>query len=179
LITEENNDGLGNIGTAGGAEDVSDPPAMAVDDDEEGDDEEDEEEEVAKPITVTERMKAILEQRDDEEDEGEEAASSILGGKREKALVEKIKASKTIDVEDIVSRWESTLLDIPDDFHLDQLQHFVRLRQSVPVAWCINHCDNTAVESFVPAYLTRISNSQWEVNDKDDLVMQHLDYEGD
>jgi len=162
MITDvqENNEVLGGIGMAGGVEDedVSDANRIAVDEVVEANDEDEEE---------------------DEEDEQEVPTPIKIGAKRKKALLEKVKAGKTVEVEDIVSRWETTLLDVPDDFHLDQLQNFVRLWQSVPVAWCINHRDNTKVESFVPAYLTRISNSQWEVNDEDDLVMHHLDNEGD
>jgi hypothetical protein len=158
------------ISTGGGAKDVDN-------DDEEGDDKDDEEEEVsAKPIVMSARLKALREKTEDEDDED---AFLPLGAKRKKALVEKIDAGKTVEVEDLLSRWESALIDIPDDFHLDDIQRFVRFRQSVPVAWCINHRDNTAVESFVRAYLTRISNSQWELNDEDDLVLEHLDYEGD
>ncbi len=101
---QENNKILGEIGTAGGAEDVSNTTEMAV------------HRVVKANITVTDRLQALRDKYDNEEDVND-AASCILGTKRKKALLEKVKAGKTIDVEDIVSRWESTFLDIPEDFH--------------------------------------------------------------
>jgi hypothetical protein len=53
------------------------------------------------------------------------------------------------------------------------------LRVSVPIAWCKNTKDISHNESFVPAYITRISKHQYEVTDEDDVEIFVLEWDGD
>ena len=53
------------------------------------------------------------------------------------------------------------------------------LRESVPIAWCVDTRDVHEVRSFVPAYLLRVSKNMWEVTDVDDMVLRNLDWMGD
>jgi hypothetical protein len=55
----------------------------------------------------------------------------------------------------------------------------LKLWESVPVAWCVENHEVHCLELFVPAFLTRISAHLWEITDKDDLEMSHLDWDGD
>ncbi len=55
----------------------------------------------------------------------------------------------------------------------------MKLQESVPVAWCVENHEVHHLESFVPAYLTRISTHLWEITDEDDLEMSQLDWDGD
>ncbi len=80
--------------------------------------------------------------------------------------------------ENFVSRWEAAVHNIPNDFIMDSLQD-IRLRVTIPVAWCKDVHNNTNVMSFIPAYLTRISKHQWEVTDEDDLPLTSLDWDSD
>jgi hypothetical protein len=55
----------------------------------------------------------------------------------------------------------------------------LKLKESVPVAWCVQNHDVHCLELFVPAFLTKISAHLWETTDKDNLVMAQLDWDGD
>jgi hypothetical protein len=54
----------------------------------------------------------------------------------------------------------------------------LKLRESVPVAWCVETHEVHCLESFVPAFPTRISTHLWEITNKDDLEMAQLDWDG-
>jgi len=66
--------------------------------------------------------------------------------------------------------------NLPIDFvfNVDFLWN-LGLRVSVPIAWCNNTKDISRKESFVPAYITRISKHQYEVTDGDDVEMFALE----
>jgi hypothetical protein len=89
-------------------------------------------------------------------------------------------SKKTAEAEEDnnVSRWQVAVENIPNDFTLESLND-IRLRASIPVAWCkdVNNIADQA--SFVPAYLTRISKHEWEVSDEDDIPLTSLDWDGD
>ncbi len=55
----------------------------------------------------------------------------------------------------------------------------LKLKDIVPVAWCVQNHNIHCLGSFVPAFLTRISAHLWEITDKDDLEMAQLDWNGD
>ena len=79
-----------------------------------------------------------------------------------------------------MSTWEVSLQNLPIDFvfNVDFLWK-LGLRVSVPIAWCKNTKDISHNESFVPAYITRISKHQYEVTDEDDVEMFALEWDGD
>jgi hypothetical protein len=54
----------------------------------------------------------------------------------------------------------------------------LKLRESVSVAWCVKNHEVHCLESFVPAFLTRISAHRWEITDEDNLKMAQLDWDG-
>ncbi len=54
----------------------------------------------------------------------------------------------------------------------------LKLRESVPVTWCVQYHDVHCLELFAPAFLTRISAHLWEITDNDDLEMAQLDWDG-
>ena len=51
--------------------------------------------------------------------------------------------------------------------------------ESVPNAWCVDTKQVCEVQSFVPAFLTRVTKHMWEVTDVDNLIIQNLDWKGD
>jgi hypothetical protein len=56
----------------------------------------------------------------------------------------------------------------------------MKLRQHVPVAYCINDKNIVDIASFVPAYLVKIGKNLWEVMDEHDEKMEkQLDWDGD
>jgi len=91
---------------------------------------------------------------------------------REEVLVEASVAGnlKVSELNNEMSTWEETVQNLPIDFvfNVDFLWN-LNLRVSVPIAWCNNTKDITRKESFVPAYITRVSKHQYEVTDGDDV----------
>ena len=79
-----------------------------------------------------------------------------------------------------MSTWEALVQNLPIDFvfNVDFLWN-LGLRVSVPIAWCNNRKDISHKESFVSAYITRISKHQYEVTDGDDVEMFALEWDGD
>jgi hypothetical protein len=63
---------------------------------------------------------------------------------------------KSNHVEEI-SCWHKSVNDLPNDVQID-LAHLreLKLRESVPVAWCVLNHDVHCLELFVPVFLTRM-----------------------
>ena len=79
-----------------------------------------------------------------------------------------------------MSTWEVSVQNLPIDFVFNvNFLWMLGLRVSVPIAWCKNRKDISRNESFVPAYITRISKHQYEVTDEDDVEMFALEWDGD
>ncbi len=55
----------------------------------------------------------------------------------------------------------------------------LKLRESVPVAWCVQNYDVHCLGLFAPTFLTRISAHLWGITDKDDLEMAQLHWDDD
>ena len=83
---------------------------------------------------------------------------------------------KVAELNNEMSTWEASVQNLPIDFvfNVDFLWN-LGLRVPVPIAWCNNTKDISRKESFVPAYLTRISKHQYEVTDGDDVEMFALE----
>ncbi len=78
-----------------------------------------------------------------------------------------------------ISHWHKSVNDLPNDVQIDLAYlRELKLRESVPVAWCVQNHGVHCLESFVPAFLTRISAHLWEITDKEDLEMAQLDWDG-
>ncbi len=57
-----------------------------------------------------------------------------------------------------ISHWHESVNNLPNDVQIDLAYlRELKLRESVPVAWCVQNHDVHYLESFVPAFLTRIS----------------------
>jgi hypothetical protein len=57
-----------------------------------------------------------------------------------------------------ISHWHESVNDLSNDVQIDLAYlRELKLRESVPVAWCVQNHDVHCLESFVPAFLTRIS----------------------
>jgi hypothetical protein len=57
-----------------------------------------------------------------------------------------------------ISRWHKSVNKLPDNVQIDlAFLRELKLRESVPVAWCVENHKVHHLESFVPAFLTRIS----------------------
>jgi hypothetical protein len=79
-----------------------------------------------------------------------------------------------------ISRWHKNVNKPPDDVQIDlAFLRELKLRESVPVAWCVETHEVHCSETFVPVFLTRISAHLWEITDKDNLEMAQLDWDGD
>ena len=87
---------------------------------------------------------------------------------------------KVSELNNEMSTWEASVQNLPIDFvfNVDFLWN-LDLRVSVPIAWCNNTKDISRKESFVPAYITRVSKHQYEVTDGDDVEMFALEWDGD
>jgi hypothetical protein len=79
-----------------------------------------------------------------------------------------------------ISRWHESVNKLPDDVQINHaFLRELKLRESDPVAWCVENHEIHCLESFVPAFLTRISVHLWEITDKNNLEMAQLDWDGD
>jgi hypothetical protein len=79
-----------------------------------------------------------------------------------------------------ISHWDESVNDLPNDLQIDLAYlRELKLRESVPVAWCVQNHDVHCLELFVPAFLTRISAHLWEITDEDNLKMAQLDWDDD
>jgi hypothetical protein len=87
---------------------------------------------------------------------------------------------KVSELNNEMSTWEASVQNLPIDFvfNVDFLWN-LDLRVSVPIAWCNNTKDISRKESFVSAYITRVSKHQYEVTDGDDVEMFALEWDGD
>ena len=77
------------------------------------------------------------------------------------------------------TKWQVMMSDlgatIIDHNYLQQM----RIRQSIPVAWCIDTKNVLDTQSFVPAILVKISTTTWELMDENDDEMEQLVWDGD
>ncbi len=55
----------------------------------------------------------------------------------------------------------------------------MRIRQSIPVVWCVDTKNILDTQSFVAAILVKISNKTWELMDENDDDMEQLPWDGD
>jgi hypothetical protein len=79
-----------------------------------------------------------------------------------------------------ISRWHKSVNNLPNNVQIDLAYlRELKLRESIPVAWCVQNHDVHCLESFVPAFLTRISAHLWEITDEDDLEMAQSNWDGD
>ncbi len=79
-----------------------------------------------------------------------------------------------------ISHWHKSVNGLSDDVQIDlAFLRELKVRESVPVAWCVETHEVHHLESFVSAFLTRISAHLWEITGKDDLKMPQLDWDGD
>jgi hypothetical protein len=79
-----------------------------------------------------------------------------------------------------ISCWHKSVNKLLNNVKIDLAYlRELKLRESVPVAWCVQNHDVHCLESFVPAFLTRIRAHLWEITDEDNLEMAQLDRNGD
>jgi hypothetical protein len=79
-----------------------------------------------------------------------------------------------------ISCWQESVNELPDDVQIDlAFLRELKLRESVPVAWCVKNHEVHCLELFDPTFLTRISAHLWEITDEDNLEMAQLDWDGD
>ena len=87
---------------------------------------------------------------------------------------------KTTGDEDFTA-WQVLRSEMSDSaiVDCDYLQR-MRLKEKVPIAYCMNIKNITKVESFVPAILVRVTKKQWELMDENDENMEEqLEWDGD
>jgi hypothetical protein len=110
--------------------------------------------------------------------------NSALGGNRDKenrsletvVMDEEPRTNYKSAHSEEISCWQESANELPNDVQIDlAFLRELKLRESVPVAWCVENHQVHCVESFVSAFLTRISAHIWEITDKDDLEMSQLD----
>ncbi len=79
-----------------------------------------------------------------------------------------------------ISCWHKSVNKLSNDVQIDLAYlRELKLRESVPVTWCVQNHDIHCLESFVPAFLIRISAHLWEITNENDLEMAQLNWDGD
>jgi hypothetical protein len=67
-----------------------------------------------------------------------------------------------------ISHWHTSVNKLPNDVQIDLAYlRELKLRKSVPVAWCVENHEVHCLELFVTVFLTRISTHLWEITDED------------
>jgi hypothetical protein len=82
----------------------------------------------------------------------------------------------TGDTNDTV--WQVLVSELDAKVDREYLQR-TKLGEKAPIAYCTNVKDITAVTSFVPAILVRVSTKKWELMDENDDEMEQLEWDGD
>jgi hypothetical protein len=86
--------------------------------------------------------------------------------------------SRKLNCLEEISCWHESVNNLPNDMQIDLAYlRESKLRESVPVAWCVQNHDVHCLESFVPTFLTWISAHLWNITDEDDLEMAQLDWD--
>jgi len=139
---------------------------------------------VAMAEMVTEAIdvdKEFIEGNPDNEDGGEGEGVPVPEVVCEEVSVDAPVAGnlKVLEHNNEMSIWEASEQNLPIDFvfNVDFLWN-LGLCVSVPIPRCNNTKDISRKESFVPAYITRISKHQYEVTDGDDVEMFALEWDG-
>jgi hypothetical protein len=79
-----------------------------------------------------------------------------------------------------ISHWHESVNNLPNDVQIDLVYlRELKLKESIPVAWCVQNHDVHCLELFVPKFRMRISAHSWEITDEDDLEMAQLEWDGD
>ncbi len=93
---------------------------------------------------------------------------------------DKPSTTRKLNPSEEISCWHESVNELPNHVQIDLAYlRELKLRESVPVAWCVQNHEVHCLESFVPAFLTRINAHLWEITDKDNLEMAQLDWDGD
>ena len=93
--------------------------------------------------------------------------------------VEKSGQVKTTGDDDFTA-WQVLRLDLSDVVVVDcEYLQSRKIRDKVPIAFCIDESNITKMESFVPAILVRIGKTQWELMDENDDEMEQMEWDGD
>jgi hypothetical protein len=88
--------------------------------------------------------------------------------------------TRKLNCSEEIFRWHESVNNLPNNVQIDlAFLRELKLRESIPVAWCVQNHDVNCLELFVPAFLTRISAYLWEITDKDSLEMAQLDWDSD
>ncbi len=86
---------------------------------------------------------------------------------------------KVVEDNNEILTWEATVRDLPINFAFNvNFLWDLCLHVSVPITWCKNTKEVNCKESFIPAYITRISKHQYEVMDADDVGTIALEWDG-
>jgi hypothetical protein len=116
---------------------------------------------------------------EDEDDSSTDASDTPVAQIVAGAFTGNTKSTGLAD-EDSMTDWHCDVNELPEDLVIG-LQYLsnLKLRESVPIVWCVDTNQVCEVQSFVPAFLTRVTKHMWEVIDVDDLIIQNLDWKGD
>jgi hypothetical protein len=117
---------------------------------------------------------------EDEDDSSSEASDTPLAQIVVAGAFTGITKSTGLADEDSMTAWHCAVNELPEDLviSLEYLSN-LKLCESVPIAWCADTNQVCEMQSFVPAFLTRVTKHMWEVTDVDDLIIQNLDWKGD
>jgi hypothetical protein len=111
---------------------------------------------------------------DSDSDDDEHLTLSELGRQAEKSG-----QFKTTGDEDFTA-WQVLRSDLSDAVVVDcEYLQSRKIRDKVPIAFCIDESNITKMESFVPAILVRVGKTQWELMDENDDDMEQMEWDGD
>jgi len=74
--------------------------------------------------------------------------------------------------------WLTAVESLLGHLSLDYLKTF-EIGHNAPIVWCVNVADITKVENFVPAFLTKVGDTTWDVTGLDNTSLSTLAFEGD
>jgi hypothetical protein len=74
------------------------------------------------------------------------------------------RTTRKLNPSEEISCWHESVNKLPDDVQIDlAYPRKLKLRESVPVTWCVENHEVHCLELFVPEFLTRISAHLWGV----------------
>ncbi len=110
----------------------------------------------------------------DSDSDDEHLTLSELGRQAEKSGQFKTTGDKDF------TAWQVLRLDLSDAVVVDcEYLQSRKIRDKVPIAFCLDEGNITKMESFVPAILVRVGKTQWELMDENNDEMEQMEWDGD
>jgi len=113
-------------------------------------------------------------------DDGSDSNDNLTMNDLKKRAVERMSNTFKTTGDENFTAWQVLRSELSTSAVVDSayLQN-MKLRDKVPVAYCLNDKNISKIQSFMPAILVRVGKKQWELMDENDDHMEQMEWDGD